>query len=115
MMDPHGRAAAEACRRLASRSTGPTTVVDFVRLLGELSWITPDTVSAIKHVKGEIPVEWNPGETVLAIRLPSGAGAPLMYLRFSGPVSVDDFLRMVDTGGTGNALAGVDVLEAACA
>jgi hypothetical protein len=88
-------------------------------LLGHPQWINADTVSTISHLKGEIPVAWNPGETVFAIRLSpeDRDDSRVLYLRLSRPIGVEAFVQTMrgsrDAASTPQA-AGTRVLEGAC-
>ena len=94
----------------------PINIADFARLLASPSWINSSTVIAVNHLKGEIPVEWNLGETVLAIRLFPGEveGSPVLYLRLSQSLEAETFVQIMRTSQYDATAIGVNLLEAAC-
>ncbi|MGC2636021.1 MAG: hypothetical protein WA294_02510 [Acidobacteriaceae bacterium] len=94
----------------------PVKVGDLAALLGRPGWLHAGTVQAVKHLKGEIPVEWNPGETVLAVRLDAARSeaGPVLYLRLSGSVGVRAFLHAMQGTAGGRGAADARVLEAGC-
>lgn len=94
----------------------PLNIVDLARLLDGPDWINSNTVTRVSHLKGEIPVEWNLGESVLAIRLFPGEteDLPVLYLRFSQSLGVETFLQMMKAPQSNAATIGVNLLEGAC-
>jgi hypothetical protein len=94
----------------------PITIVDLAKLLDGPDWINPDTVTTVTHLKGEIPVEWNLGETVLAIRLFPGEieDSPVLYLRLSQPLDAEAFVQIIRGSQYDATVIGASVLEAAC-
>lgn len=94
----------------------PVNVVELAAFLRHPAWINARTVRAVKHLKGEIPVEWNPGETVLALRIeaPRTEAVPVLYLRLSASVEAEAFVGTMRTSPAGPADAGTRILEAAC-
>ena len=66
--------------------------------------------------RGELPVEWNLGETVLAIRLFPGEveGSPVLYLRLSQSLEAEAFVQIMRTSQYNATAVGASVLEAAC-
>jgi hypothetical protein len=94
----------------------PITIAGLARLLDHPDWINSGTVTAVRHLKGELPVEWNMDETVLAIRLFRGEieDPPVLYLRISQPLEPDDFVRIMSTSQDDDTIGGASVLEAAC-
>jgi len=94
----------------------PIKVVDLATRLNRPDWINSGSVTRVDHLKGEIPVEWNLGETVLGIR-PFGRGAeglPVLYLRLCQPLDAETFVGIVKGLPYDDMAVGVSVLEAAC-
>jgi hypothetical protein len=93
----------------------PVTIVHLAGLLDGGDWIKSSTVTTVNHLKGEIPVEWNPGETVFAIRLFPGRteASPVLYIRLSQTLEAATFVQIMASrcDATGD---GASVLEAAC-
>jgi hypothetical protein len=75
----------------------PIGLLELVRLLDATDWIDASEVTAVTHLKGELPVEWNLGETVLAIRLfPAELETPpVLYIRISEPIAPEVFVGIV--------------------
>ena len=94
----------------------PISLASLARLLDGPDWIAPRTVSVVAHLRGELPVEWNLGETVLAILLFPGKveGPPTLYLRLSRPLEPKEFVRIITAPEHDAAAAEVSVLETAC-
>ena len=95
----------------------PITIAELAGLLDDPAWINSSTVASIEHLKGEVPVEWNLGEAVLAIRLFSRKAeeVPVLYLRLSRPLDAETFVQIMKGGQADAATAGASLLEAACA
>jgi len=104
------------CQFFKRHFTRPMDIVDLARLLDDPEWITSSTVDVVAHLKGEVPVQWNLGETVLAIRLFSREteDLPVLYLRLSRPLDAETFVQMVRDSRRQAKEAGISVLEGAC-
>jgi hypothetical protein len=89
-------------------------IVDLARLLDGPDWIDSATVTAVDHLKGELPVEWNLGETVLAIRLFPRDCSSVLYLRLSQRLAAEAFVHLMRDPQYKTPAAGASVLEAAC-
>lgn len=104
------------CQFFKRHITVPVELVQLARLLDHPDWLAAAAITVVKHLKGEIAVAWNPGETVLAIRLFQAEleHAPVLYLRLSQPLAVEDFMEIVQSAHADPAAGGVRVLEVAC-
>jgi hypothetical protein len=111
-----GHRAVCICQFFKRQIRKPVDLLDLARLLNDPNWINPNTVTAVTHLKGEIPVQWNPGERVLAVRLFPGEveRSPVLYLRLSRPLAAEDFVRIMRAPQSDATAVGVSVLEAAC-
>jgi hypothetical protein len=104
------------CQLFKRHAREPMQLGDLAKLLNDPDWIHPGTVTAVDHLKGELPVEWNLGETVLAIRLFPGEveAPPVLYLRLSQRLAAEAFVRLMKTPQGDAPGIGASVLEAAC-
>ena len=114
-----GHGANAICQFFKQDFTGAIDLDRLAERLGHPQWINADTVRSISHLKGEIPVAWNPGEIVFAVRLlPDDPGdSRVLYLRLSRPIGVEAFVQTMRgsrDGATTAQAAGVQVLEGAC-
>ncbi len=115
--DPSYRAihrAVALCQFFKRHITTPLSIAELATLLKHAEWIATGTVSEVRHLKGEIPVQWNLGEGVLAIRAFTPVdGAPVLYLRLERPIESDAFVRLMR--GASDVRGGeTRILEAAC-
>ena len=103
------------CQFVLRHMREPMDLVDLARLLDEPEWINSGTVACVDHLKGELPVDWNLGETVLGIRLFPGEveSAPVLYLRLSPPLEAEAFVQVMRSPRH-DVTTGTRVLEAAC-
>jgi hypothetical protein len=87
-----------AARLLECCARPGTDLAEVSRLLMPASWLTDDAVEEVTTVFGELPVTWNPADTVFVLR-PAGephVGAlPAIYFRLSGRVGRYVFLRVM--------------------
>jgi len=104
------------CQFFKRHVLGSINIVDLAKLLDGPQWINPSTVTTVTRLKGEIPVEWNLGETVLAIRLlPAEVeDSMVLYLRLSRTLDVDTFVQIMRNPQRDATAVGITVLEAAC-
>jgi hypothetical protein len=104
------------CQLFKRHVMGPITVADLAKLLNAPDWLNSSNVTTVKHLKGEIPVEWNLGETVFAIRLFPGQveSAPVLYLRLSQTLEAETFVQMIRSRGADCTAVDARVLQAAC-
>jgi hypothetical protein len=104
------------CQLLRRHVRQPVSLLRLAWLLDHPSWISPGVVTVVAHLKGEIPVEWNLGETVLAIRLfpVEAEDLPVLYVRLSTSLEAADFVQVVSSSRPDARFAGVTVLQAVC-
>jgi len=105
------------CQFFKRHMREPVNIVDLARVLDGPDWIDSSTVKTVNHLKGETPVEWNLGETVIAIRLFPGKleGSPVLYLRLSQSLEAETFVEIMRASQYDVTAVGASVLEAACA
>ena len=113
---PAGHRAIAICQFFKRHMREPVTIVDLARLLDSPEWIKSSMVTTVNHLKGEIPVAWNLGETVLAIRLfPTEVDVSLvLYIRLSQSIEAETFVQIMSASQYDAIAVGASVLEAAC-
>lgn len=113
---PAGHRAIFICELFKRHVRHPINIVELCKLLHSPDWINADTVKAITHLKGELPVEWNLGETVLAISLLPGevADSRVLYLRFSSSLDAETFVQMMSDSQCDAITVDASLLQAAC-
>jgi len=111
-----GHRATCICQLFKRHVKGSISLVDLTRLLDHPDWINPDTVTTVRYLRGEIPVAWNLGETVFAIRLflRELEEPPVLYLRLSQSIEAETFVQIVTASRHDATAAGISVLQAAC-
>src|SRR5215510_12737311 len=92
-----GHRAISICQFFKRHIREPINIISLARLLDDPDWINPRTVTIVTHLKGEIPLEWNLSETVLAIRLFPGEieDSPVLYLRLSQSLDAEAFVQIM--------------------
>ena len=104
------------CQFFKRHMREPVNIVDLAKLLDSPDWIKSGMVTTVNHLKGEIPVEWNLGETVLAIRLFPGEVevSLVLYVRLSQSIKAETFVQIMSASQYDATAVGASVLEAAC-
>ena len=92
------------------------TLGQLADLLDHPTWLEAADVSVVDRLGGKIPVSWNPQDTVFVLavfpNLPDGRYAHwAIYLRVSGKVDRDDFVRAIRGEAVPNAVRDARLLE----
>lgn len=92
------------------------TVGQLADLLDQPTWLDDADVSVVDRLGGKIPVAWNPQDTIFVIAvfpgLPDGRYAHwAIYLRVSGKVDRESFVRAIQGEATSDAVRGAKVIE----
>jgi hypothetical protein len=104
------------CQYFKRHMREPISVACLAQLLDDPGWINPGSVTTVTHLKGEIPVQWNLGETVLAIRLFPGKteDSTILYIRLSQSSEAEAFAQTMRASQNDATAVATTVREAAC-
>jgi hypothetical protein len=111
-----GHRAKCVCQLFERSIHGPIDIVDLARLLEGATWLGTSAITVVTHIRGELPVDWNLGEGVLAIHLFPGQTAEevVLYLRLSRALAPEAFVQVMKNPQAQAAAAGISMLAAAC-
>lgn len=105
------------CQFFKRHVSTPVSLGKLAYMLQETRWFSNSEIAVVAHLKGEMPVQWVTGETVVTVRAFAGAQdtVPVLYLRLSEPVQVNELIVFFRNPAADNALRHILVQEAGCA
>jgi len=87
------------------------TLGQLAELLGGASWLRDDGLDVIDVLAGELPVTWNPGDTVFVLHVVPGSPEFAVYLRAEGKRDAAAAMHLLRTGEADEATRAARVLE----
>jgi hypothetical protein len=113
---PAANRAVFVCQLFERHVNEPVELAELASMLDGATWIDAAQIEPVAHLRGELPVEWNLGETVLAVRLFARelTNAPVLYLRLVPPTTPGTVERALLTRAHDDSAANVRLLEASC-
>lgn len=104
------------CTYFSNEVSPPISLDNLARQIDHKAWFSSKTTSKIDHLKGELPVEWNLGETVLKVQVANEVSKveDVLYLRFSGKIEVAEFIEIMHGKSGSSKATSIQLLESKC-